>query len=31
MAEIEAVTTPLKDRLGRNADMWKCGDEARIR
>lgn len=29
--EIESATNPLKDKLGRNPDMWKCGLEARIR
>jgi myo-inositol catabolism protein IolS len=31
VAEIDGITEPLKAELGRNPDMWKCGDEARIR
>ncbi|MDX9973547.1 MAG: aldo/keto reductase [FCB group bacterium] len=31
LSEIESATNPLKDKLGRNPDMWKCGLDARIR
>ena len=31
LARISAITEPLKDRLGPNADMWKSGNDSRIR
>ncbi len=29
--KVDSITNPLKERLGANADMWRSGDDSRIR
>ncbi len=31
LQRIDAITDPLKDELGPNADLWNAGDETRVR